>query len=234
MPLRELVRHVDGNEIAAALDLQLTTLVLNLNLKWNLNDQQLKMLVEDLIEKYKNETLEDFMLCFKKIRMGEYGELTRLDAPIIFSCMKQYLEEKYKVVEDNLMKERDQYYKTVLPDSSDRDWLQEWQDAVSKSTGFKEVPRLTEEEINAEGKSKPKRKVYAYNESEAQINLREAYEKLWTYQEMTVRERHPDWTEEQIKVRCEELKATILYEDSRPKHILGIDKIWAKKKQKSA
>jgi len=236
IPLRELAKHVEANEIAAAIDIQLTSMVLNLNLKWSLNDYQLKILVEDLIEKYKNESLEDFMMCFKKLRMGEYGELTRLDAPIVFSAMKKYLDEKYQVIEVNLMKEKDEHYKTIVPENSERDWLTEWQNAVNQADGFKSVTQLTEEEINAEGKEKPKRHVYRYDESEAEIRLREAYEKLWEFQELTVRERHPDWTEEEIKHRLEELKNEILTKDAAPKHIFpAIAKIWEpKKKKKSA
>lgn len=232
VPMAELKRLVGSRQVAVALDIQLTRLVSNLNLKWSLNDSQIKTIVEDLMDKYPNESLEDFILCFKKARQGEYGELIRLDSPIVFTWMASYLEEKYKAVEDDLMKQKDEYYKTVIPDEKAIDRLEQWKQSINSVEGSKAVPKLTEEEIEEEGKAEPKRKVYPYNESEAQINLREAYEKLWTYQEMTVRERHPDWTEEQIKARCAELKETILYEDSRPKHILGIDKIWNPDKKK--
>lgn len=233
VPMIELKRVVGSRQVAVALDIQLTRLVGNLNLKWSLNDAQIKTIVEDLMDKYPNECLEDFILCFKKARMGEYGELIRLDSPIVFSWMQLYLDEKYKAVEDDLLKQKDEYYKTIIPDEKSIDRLQEWKEVINKAEGFKNIPQLTEEEINEEGKEKPKRKVYHYNESEAQIALREAREKLWVWQELTVRERHPDWTEEEIKFRCDELKETTLYEDSRPKHILGIEKIWRPKKNKS-
>lgn len=235
VPMVELKRAIGQRQVAIALDIQLTRLVANLNLKWNVNDVQIKTIVEDLLDKYPAESLEDFILCFKKARQGEYGELIRLDGPIIFNWMSQYLDEKYKAIEEDLMKQKDEYYKNVIPDESAIERLEEWKQSINKQDGFKSVPQLTEDEIIAEGQEKPKRKVHPYNESEAQIMLREAREKLWRYQEMTVRERHPDWTEEQILERCAELKEFTIYEDSRPKHIFpAIAKIFAEKKKKKS
>lgn len=234
IPMAELRRVVGSRQVAIALDVQLTRLVGNLNLKWSLNDGQIKTIVEDLLDKYPNESLEDFILCFKKARQGEFGELIRLDGPIIFSWMDIYLDEKYKAVEDKLMKEKEDHYKLIIPENTERDWHKEWLGAINKNDGMKAVPQLSEEEIKDEGQEKPKRQAYPYNESEAEIRLREMHERLWQFQEQTVRERHPDWTEDQVKARLKELKETILYEEQKPKHTFGIAKIWAKKKKKSA
>lgn len=232
IPMIELKRVVGSRQVAIALDIQLTRLVSNLNLKWNINDIQIKTIVEDLLDKYPNETLDDFILCFKKARQGQFGELIRLDGTIIFSWMKEYLDEKYQAVENDLMKQRDEYYKTVVPDESAIERLEQWKQTINQADGFKKVPKLSEEEIQEEGKEKPKPRSYQYNESEAQIRLRETHERLWTFQEMTVRERHPEWTEEQIQERLKELKETVLYEETRLKHLPEIAKIWEKKKRK--
>ncbi len=41
--------------------------------------------------------------------------------------------------------------------------------------------------------------------------------RLFAAQEHTVRLRHPDWTEDQIKARCKELQEYIIYkEENRP------------------
>lgn len=230
----ELRRVVGSRQVAIALDVQLTRLVANLNLKWSLNDTQIKTIVEDLLDKYPNESLEDFILCFKKARQGEFGELIRLDGPIIFSWMHTYLDEKYKAVEDDLMKQKDEFYKSVIIDEASKDRFEEWKQSVNQFDGVKAVGKMTDEEIEAEGQEKPKREVYPYNESEAEIRLRETHERLWSMQERTIRDRHPEWTEEQIQERLKELKETILYEEQKPKHAFGLDKIWAKKKKKSA
>lgn len=232
IPISELRRVVGSRQVGIALDVQLTRLVANLNLKWTLNDSQIKTIVEDLLDKYPNETLEDFILCFKKARLGEYGELIRLDSAIVFTWMTSYLTEKYTVIEAALMKEKDDHYKIIIPESSDRDWLAEWQKAVNENNGMKKVPDLEEDEIQTEGQPTPKRKVHPYNESEAEIRLREHHERIFAGQEMTVRARHPEFTEEQIKARCKELQEQVIYEETKPKHTLpAIEKIWRPKKK---
>jgi hypothetical protein len=173
VPLSVLKQAVGGRAVAVALDIQLTRLVASLNLKWNLNDGQIKTIVEDLLDKYPGESLEDFILCFKKARQGEYGELIRLDSPIIFTWMEKYLDEKYRIIEDNLAKEKDDYYKTVIPENSDRDWLSEWQKAVSQSDGVRTVRPMTPKEIQSEGRERPKKESYPSTSlNEIEIKLR--------------------------------------------------------------
>jgi hypothetical protein len=202
----------------------------------NLNTAQVNFISEQLIEMYPTESIADFKICFQRGAMGKYGDIQRMDGLTIGEWMKQYLKEKYEILEDQLMKEKEEYYKPVVPENLDRDWLTEWQKAIDESQGFKPMAPLSEEEIKAEGQAEPKKKVYVFDESEAQIRLRESREKQWVYQERTVRDRHPDWTEEQILQRCADLKAETIYEDSRPKFIFpAIEKIWVpKKKKKSA
>lgn len=159
VPMVELKRVVGTRQVAIALDVQLTRLVASLNLKWNLNDLQIKTIVEDLIDKFPNESLEDFILCFKKARQGEYGELIRLDSPIVFTWMEKYLEEKYTEVENQLMAEKETYNKTIQPENSERDWLKVWQEAIDALPSRKPPP-ITDEEINKEGQLKTKRQPY--------------------------------------------------------------------------
>ena len=45
LPMSELIRHVGHRNVAIALDVQLTRLVASLNLKWNVNDSQIKDIV---------------------------------------------------------------------------------------------------------------------------------------------------------------------------------------------
>lgn len=233
--IREMCKAIGEANVKLMIQFELVKLAELMSVGGNLNDAQVEFVSEQLMELYPNESIADFKICFRRGAMGTYGQIQRMDGLTIGEWMKLYLNEKYEVLERQLMNERDEYYKVVIPEKSDRDWHAEWLNAVNKNDGFKEVPKLTEEEINAEGQEKPKRKVHPYNESEAQIMLREAREKLWRYQEMTVRERHPDWTEEQILERCAELKDFTIYEDSRPKHIFpAIAKIFAEKKKKKS
>jgi hypothetical protein len=232
--VREMVVVAGESLVLQFVETELVKLAALVNVSGNLTDFQVETIAKYLIDTYPNETIADFKICFTSGAMGKYGQIFRLDGIVISDWMKQHLDEKYKILEDQLMKERDEYYKIVLPVNSERDWLAEWQNAVNQSDGLKLVPKLSDEEINDEGQPKPKPKVYRFDESEAEIRLREHHEKLWNHQEQSVRERHPEFTEEQIQTRLKELKETILYEEGKPKHTFGIAKIWAKKKKKSA
>jgi hypothetical protein len=209
VPLNVLKQSVGGRQVSMALDVQLTRLVANLNLKWNLNDEQIKTIVEDLIDKYPGESLEDFILVFKKARQGEYGELFRLDGPVIFSWMDKYLDEKYRIMEDELAKQKDEYYKTIVPENSDRDYLGEWQKAIEQVAGVRGVSEMTPEEIAKYGQEKPVKEAYPFNASEAEVKLREVRKTILKCQELTVRERHPEWTEAQVQERLKELSKSL-------------------------
>jgi hypothetical protein len=196
VPVNVLKQAVGGRAVSVALDIQLTRLVGNLNLKWNLNDVQIKTIVEDLLDKYPGESLEDFMLCFKKARQGEYGELIRLDSPIVFTWMDKYLDEKYRIIEENLLREKDDYYKTVIPESSDRDWLAEWQKAVSQTQGVQTVRPLSEKEIREEGQERPKVKSHP-STSPNEIELKLLHiEYLKANYDARTGEPLPNWMEE--------------------------------------
>lgn len=163
IPIREVIKAMGLVNVARALDIQLTRLVANLNLKWNLNDLQIKTIVEDLIEKFQNESIEDFVMVFKKARHGEYGELFRLDSAVIFGWMDKYLDEKYQVIENNLMKEKENHMYSVPPlpePSPDTDkWMAEWLESVGK-VETKAIAPMSKREIMEEGKVVPKPKIY--------------------------------------------------------------------------
>lgn len=161
VPISVMKKDVGHRAIAQALDIQLTKLVANLNLKWNLNDFQIQQIVEDLIDKYPNESLEDFILVFRKARHGEFGELMRLDSAIIFSWMNTYLNEKYAVIENKLHSEKEEFYKPIIPDDKSGDWLKKWKAEIDAIQIKKPAP-MTESDIKKEGREQPKKKHHPY------------------------------------------------------------------------
>lgn len=160
IPIATIRRYVDPGVVEGTLDFHLTRLIESLNLKWNIQTSQIKQIVEDLIDKYQYESLEDFILIFKRARQGEFGELYRLDSAVIFGWMERYLDEKYEVTE-RLHKTIKAKEKVVFPEVG-----KEVQEEVKQFTeGLKatmkaEIP-LTEQDIREEGQEKPKRKPYS-------------------------------------------------------------------------
>ena len=93
--------------VAITLDLQIVRLAEAMNVKHNLKGPAIKTIVYDLLELYPNETLEDFMLVFKRMRQGYYGEAYHLlNEASIFGCVKLHLEEKWAEHERNLNHEK--------------------------------------------------------------------------------------------------------------------------------
>lgn len=170
IPINVLMKTIDSREIYIALDIQLTKLVKSLNLKWNLQDGQIKTIVEDLIDKYPNETLEDFILVFRRARMGgfkdEDGKTTifRLDSAVIFGWMEIYLGEKYDALEAKLKAEKDDQYKRVKTEDIRAEKHQAWLDKLKEACGVKDivnkVPTLPADIILSEGQEKPKPKPF--------------------------------------------------------------------------
>lgn len=205
MPICVLAKNSSLVEVHQALDIQLTKLVASLNLKWNLTDNQIKTIVEDLIDKYKNESLEDFILVFKKARQGEFGELYRLDSAVIFGWMEAYLSEKYEILERKMMAEKENIYKSEIPNSEKhRYWLDKLLDVIGATEIVKPVRGLTTEEINTEGQERPPQG-YTISRYEMETQRDEHRAKVRRCREMTVRERHPDWDEDKILKRLDEL-----------------------------
>lgn len=157
-PIKEVMRFAGSRQVAQALDIALTKLVASVNITQNLNDSQIKIIVEDLLDKYPNETLEDFILVFKKARLGEFGIIYNLHSAVIFGWMEFYLEEKYALIERKLMNEKDQFNKPIQP-VCEADRLAVWKAHIDSIT-VKSIAPLTEKEILLDGQEKPKREPY--------------------------------------------------------------------------
>ena len=80
---------------------------------------------------------------------------------VISEWFKAYLEEKYKAAEDALMREKEDHYRPAkTADTVDKDkhqiWLDKLKDAVAEGTTMRAVPKLTDAQIQSEGKAKRK------------------------------------------------------------------------------
>jgi hypothetical protein len=114
LPLRFHVLNEGRANVLRALDVQLTRLSASINVKHNLSSIQIKQIANDILEVYPTETIEDFMIIFKRARQGFYkddkgrNEIFRLDQAVIFGWIDQHVQEKAMVLEELRRKEEEQ------------------------------------------------------------------------------------------------------------------------------
>jgi hypothetical protein len=116
--VRELIAAAGEENVKAYLEFELVKLANLVSVGGNLNNSQVVFIASELIKIYPNETLADFKLCFHRGAIGQYGEVYRMDGIVIRSWMEKYLEEKYQVIENKLMSEKDTGYTKWTPMSN--------------------------------------------------------------------------------------------------------------------
>lgn len=166
VPVSEIVRETGFKSVARVVDIHLTRCVAQFNRNNNLNDAQIKTLVEDLIDKYPAESIEDFILCFKMARQEEFEVPMWLDSSVIFGWMRQYLDRKYQVLEEKLKKERaEKEGKNLKRDGAApiNDFvsttLTQWRKDVENLPSPRRMHQMTDAEIRKNGQIQPPKKV---------------------------------------------------------------------------
>lgn len=237
----ELIKAIGVDNVQRQVEFELVNLASLMSVGGNLNDAQVTFIAEEFIRMFPAESIADFKICFRKGAIGGYGQIQRMDGITLREWMDKYLEEKYLIMEDNLMREKENIYKIPKLNEAEKanlerldinKMLDDYKESIKQFESRAILP-LTEEEIKAEGQERPKRDVYRYDLSEAEILSNEHNERIFAAQEKTVRERHPEWSEEQIQERINELKEHYLSERTRPQFCTDIGKIWAKNKRRN-
>lgn len=237
----ELTKAVGEQTVLGQIEFELIKLASLMSVGGNLNNSQVQFIARQLLNSYPTESIADFKICFERGAFGNYGAIQRMDGITVREWMAKYLEEKYLVVEDMLMKEKDDIYKPAKLTETEIEhvnridvtaMLNEYAESV-KAFDTRAILTMSEDEIEKEGQERSSRIVYRYDETEAGIRLREAHEKIFAGQELEVRKRHPEWSDQQVIQRCEELKQYLIQEETKPKWSSHLGKIWeAKKKRK--
>jgi hypothetical protein len=80
--------------------------VVNINGNLTIQKYQIPVIASQLVEKYPVESLEDFVLCFKRGGAGFYGTIYKLDASVLCEWMSAYLDEKYTFIEAKVKEEQ--------------------------------------------------------------------------------------------------------------------------------
>jgi hypothetical protein len=152
--VREMVLAVGEKTVAGFIEFELIKLAERINASGNLTDGQVEFIATQLAGLYPNETIADFKICFEKGASGAYGKIFKLDGVEIGNWMKSYLDEKYTVLEGELMKEKDNVWEKA---KTNTDWLKLWQESIQKTDeegGVKNTSRNLFMIANARGMAK--------------------------------------------------------------------------------
>lgn len=161
----ELVLSTLESSVIAQLEFMLIDLASLMSVGGNLNKAQVPFIARHILEIYPNESLADFKICFQRGAIGSYGEIQRLDGITIRGWITKYLDEKYTIVEDLLMREKENLYsiRTDIPEDINR-MLETYKQSI-KSIDVRAIPTLTDEEAGEEGQPEPKKKKYIQNDN---------------------------------------------------------------------
>lgn len=137
----------------------------------NLNSAQITFIAKNLIELYPSESIADFKICFNRGAIGTYGDIQRMDGITLRQWMEKYLEEKYTVMENILMREKENMYAPVKLTEQEQkhlidvDALLNEYKATLKRFEPKAIRPMSEDEIKAEGQDDPDAAYKAYREN---------------------------------------------------------------------
>lgn len=114
--IRSMIREVGRGPIQQALEQEIIKLSSQMNITNNITSSQVPLIAETLLDVYPTESLADFILCFKRIAIGYYGNTYhRLDSGVIVECFSRHLEEKcdYRERDNSNSKKAEQKYVDV-------------------------------------------------------------------------------------------------------------------------
>ena len=153
-PICDVIKVIGRLKVVIFVKLELIKLSERISVSGNLNESQLEFISTQLVEMFPNESLADFKICFERGCIGQYGEIFRMDGIVLRQWIEKYLEEKYQVIESELMKEKDEHYKKIAPETS-KDWYKVWLESIGADP---KVPAMSREDVLKYGQSEPVRK----------------------------------------------------------------------------
>lgn len=204
--VREMILAAGEQKVRAFVEFELIKLAERINVSGNLTDGQIQFIASQLVETYPNETIGDFKLCFERGSSGQYGKIFKLDGVEVGNWMKAYLDEKYQVMEKQLLKEKDDFYRYAKQNT---DWLKLWAESIQKTdadggvkttsrnmTFLNSIKGMTDKEHEEKGKEKPKYEPYPVS-SLAEVQKHELHlEWARTNHDVRTGDKLPTWKPE--------------------------------------
>lgn len=201
-PIIEVMKVTGNAPIVRYIEFELVTMASRISVGGNLTNAMVEFIAKQLIELFPNESLADFKLCFERGSIGQYGEIYRMDGIVLRGWMEKYLEEKYQVLEDKLVNEKESFTynqpaQTLTDEAKQqqiKDRLQRWHDAII-GTEEKKISPLTDLEVRQEGHERPKAMKYR---STTLADINEHEKRIKTARQKYFREIYPDASDEEI------------------------------------
>ena len=197
-PICDLEKIVGRGKIVIFIKLELAKVNERISVSGNITPEQAEFIATQLVEMFPNESLADFKICFERGCIGQYGEIYRMDGIVLRKWVERYLDEKYQVIESELMKEKDEHYKKIHPET-EKDWYKVWLDSVGEGN---KIPEITTEEILSEGQVRRKKEVYTPSPD----NVIEYKERLKKARTEYFKEHYPDAEPEEIEAYLAKFK----------------------------
>lgn len=156
-PICEVMKVTGRSQVVRFVEFELIKMTTLISVGNNLNNAQVEFIATQLVEMFPNESLADFKICFQRGCIGQYGEIFRMDGIVLRKWMERYLDEKYTLLEEELMKSKDNPHE--LPDKSEEGpgykAFKEW--AKSLTMGMK-TPGMSDADHRKYGQEKPAKK----------------------------------------------------------------------------
>lgn len=141
-----ICKAIGYRKLEAFLSIQLTKLASRINIdpRLSLQTHQLNFIAHELILNYPTESLEDFVLCFKRGSMGFYGQIFRIDYAVLNDWMVKYLQEKYALIEAEIKSQKGDEEKKVDYEATQQLW-----EARKKLIDQRKIQEITEKQSEA-------------------------------------------------------------------------------------
>lgn len=168
VPIKQLM--FDGAEkhkienIIAVLVLQYARL---LNVSGNLQEGQALEIAKALVEEFPYNSIDDFNVMLKRGVRSWYGTVYRFDIAVVFEWMRRYIDEFYELKERKLKQPEPIDDSDAVDDEKAKAYLEKMKKIIEAIEEPKRVRSITDQEINEEGREKPKRQVYRCDPEQA-------------------------------------------------------------------
>ena len=115
--IANICKATDGESTAKAMLVVLVSrLVKFFNVGKTMNAEQVAATVELILEAYPMYKIDDFVLCFKRAKLGFYGTVyDRMDGNVIFDWFDKYIEERNAEFENIRLKEKKAIEADITP-----------------------------------------------------------------------------------------------------------------------